>query len=140
MSPKLTSSSQGESSVTIRRRVERARQLQAKRFKGTGKTLNSEVITPREIYDLFNPTEGAKKLVEKLPTCLPHPVSMRTKVQTLLVARTIADLKASPDLCALDIAEAALQYTRPLLAPIEERKRLPISAEDLLDRAGIRTP
>lgn len=138
--PKLVAKSQGESSRTIRRRVERARQIQAQRFKSTSITLNSEVTTPGEIYELFNPTRGAQLLVEKLPRCLPYPVSMRTKVQTLLVARTIADLKASSELCALEVADAALRYTRPLLAQVEERKVLPISPEDLLDRAGIRTP
>jgi magnesium chelatase family protein len=137
---KLIGTSQSESSRTIRQRVERARKLQAKRFINTSKSLNSEVETPREIYNLFNPTKGAQLLVEQLPSCLPYPVSTRTKVQTLLVARTIADLKEDPQMNALHIAEAALHYTRPLLARIEERKELPLSAQDLLNRAKIITP
>lgn len=137
---KLSSKSQGERSRTIRRRVERARQLQVDRFQGTGRTLNSEVEKPKEIYDLFDPTRGARLLAERLPRVMPFNVSTRRKVQTLCVARTIADLRGDPELSALDVAEAALRYTRPLLARIEERKLLPISAKDLLDRARIRTP
>ena len=137
---KLTAGSPGESSRTIRRRVERARKMQAQRFEGSSRTLNSEVETPREIYELFSPTKGAQLLVERLPHSLPYPVSMRTKVQTLLVARTIADLEEDSEMNALHVAEAALRYTRPLLARIEERKDFPISSEALLDRAGIGTP
>jgi predicted ATPase with chaperone activity len=114
--------------------------MQAQRFEGSPRTLNSEVETPREIYELFGPTKGAQLLVERLPHYLPYPVSMRTKVQTLLVARTIADLKEDPEMNAFHVAEAALRYTRPLLARIEERKDLPVSAEDLLDKARIGTP
>lgn len=137
---KLTSEAQGESSEKIRRRVERARKLQAQRFAGTGRTLNSEVETPHEIYKLFEPTDGAKQLEEKLPKLLTFPVSTRTKVQTLCVARTIADLKNKSELGATEVAEAALRYTRPLIASIEERRLLPISVQDLLDKAKIRPP
>lgn len=117
-----------------------ARERQAHRYKGTKMTLNSEVITPRQIAELFEPTQGAKTLVSKLPEILPFPVSMRTKVQTLCVARTIADLEDSDELNALHVAKAALKYTRPLLASIEERRMLPISPEQVLDKARIRTP
>lgn len=139
-SAQLTSRSRVLSTSTIRHRVMNARRMQADRFSDHGLSLNSEVQTPNVIVGLFRPTKGAKKLVSKLPEVLPYAVSMRTKVQTLLVARTIADLEGCRNLLAKHVAEAALRYSRPLSASIEERKVLPISIQGLLKDARISEP
>ncbi len=58
-------------------------------------------------------------------------------MQTLCVARTIADLQESEELKAAPIAEAALYYTRPLLAAIEERRQLPDTVKAFLAKARL---
>lgn len=132
----------GESSAKKRARVERARRVQAARFADRDETLNGEVKTPDEIHELFRLTRSAYVLAKRLrdSDILPYRVSMRTLVQTLCVARTIADLAESEELTALHVAEAALRYTRPLLAKIEDRRLLPLSEQQLLDRAQIHSP
>lgn len=122
--------------------MERARRLQADRFAGRDGTLNGEVKTPDAIHELFQLTRSAHALARRLRDgdILPYRVSMRTLVQTLCVARTIADLAASEELSAMHVAEAALRYTRPLLAKLEDRRLMPLSEEQLLDRARVHSP
>ncbi len=127
----------GERSQDIRSRVVKARKHQAERFGGTRRALNSEVETPDEIKALFGLSDGAERLAECLHAVLPYPVSMRTRVQALSVARTIADLEDSEEVSPMHVAQAAIRYTRPLLADIEERRQAPLTETALLQRAGI---
>jgi predicted ATPase with chaperone activity len=100
--------------------------------------LNSEVEAPDEVALYFALTDGANQLASGMNRLLPYPVSMRNRVQTLAVARTLADLAGKEQMSAWHIAEAALRYTRPLLADIEERKQLPMDEAALLQKAGVR--
>ncbi len=126
-----------EKSSTIRRRVTRARKRQAARFARSNTTLNSEIEVPAQAWEYFALTPGADQLARRLHLLLPYPVSMRTRVQTLCVARTLADIADEDNLSAWHIADAALHYTRPLLADLEERRRLPLTEAHLLRKAGI---
>jgi magnesium chelatase family protein len=138
----LSLKASGEKSSTIRRRVQRARERQAGRFqperRGSRRLLNSEVEAPDEVALYFALTDGANQLASGMNRLLPYPVSMRNRVQTLAVARTLADLAGKEQMSAWHIAEAALRYTRPLLADIEERKQLPMDEAALLQKAGVR--
>ncbi len=133
----LLDAPRGEKSRTIRSRVMRARKRQALRYQGSKRHLNSEVTTRDEITAFFHLSDGARKLEARLSDVLPFHVTTRTIVQTLSVARTIADLADSDELAAVHMAEAALRYTRPLLADIEERRKLPPTEAELLKRARV---
>ncbi|MBI2028626.1 MAG: YifB family Mg chelatase-like AAA ATPase [Candidatus Levybacteria bacterium] len=96
----------GESSSRIRRRVQKAKDIQIKRFKKRGITANSEMsakdikvfcVLSQECLNLL------RMAVEKMK------LSARSYHRTLKLARTIADLEGSLDIGQSHIAEA-LQY------------------------------
>ena len=104
----LSSSSKEESSAEIKKRVDKARQIQNERFKGThihtNAKMNSKMINE---YCKLNAEceELVKMAFEKF-----H-ISARGYTRILKVARTIADLDNSKDIEAKHIAEALAYRT-----------------------------
>lgn len=102
----LSCNSNAESSADIKKRVNRARQIQRERFQGTDVKCNAK-MTPRmtkEYCVLGNEANELLKLsFEKLG------LSARAYDKILRIARTIADLEESKEIAANHIAEA-LQY------------------------------
>lgn len=94
---------ENEDSVSIRRRVEAARKIQAHRFQGTGIRFNSRMGTKEIIkFCVLKPQEEAfvKKVYET------RGLSARRYHKTLKVARTIADLAGSARIEKEHLAEA----------------------------------
>lgn len=104
--------SSGQSSETIRRRVEMARIFQIERFKsfGIGKSFNSE-MDAQDIEMMIDLNEKAKETL--LQSAKKMELSGRAYHRTIKVSRTIADLSQSPAISAEHILEA-LQYRQRL--------------------------
>lgn len=102
----ISSKEKAESSAEIKKRVNRAREIQQKRFEGTSITCNAK-MTPAatQKYCIMSPQadEMMKNSFEKLG------MSGRAYDKILRVARTIADLDDSETIEVKHIAEA-LQY------------------------------
>lgn len=100
----ISSKQAGESSVDIRKRVVAARALQTARFAGTPEVHCNAQMTPRMIHEYAEPdAEGLallKNAIERMN------MSARAYDRILKVARTIADLEASPTVRAEHIMEA----------------------------------
>ena len=104
---KLSANTVGESSASIRERVEAARERQRIRFKeNPNVTCNSE-MGPAEIRQYCRLDAEGEKLVKGLMT--HYNISARAYHRLLKLARTIADLDASPDIRTPHMAEA-IQY------------------------------
>lgn len=103
---RLSSSQKEESSAAIRERVERAREIQRRRFEGTDISCNAK-MAPRMTRELCVLDEDAKSLLklsfEKLG------LSARAYDKILRISRTIADLEGSELICSAHIAQA-VQY------------------------------
>lgn len=88
----MSSPEKEESSARIRERVQAAREIQNKRFKGTGITCNAK-ITPEMLPEVCKMTDKAtdtlKNVFEKMG------LSARAYDRILKVARTIADMSGS---------------------------------------------
>ncbi len=95
-----------ESSRAIRKRVEKAREIQLKRYRGTGIYSNSQLKPP--MIDEFCVLDGAAaELLGKAFESLG--LSARAHDRILKVARTIADLDESETIRTCHVAEA-MQY------------------------------
>ena len=93
-----------ESSAAIAARVLRAREIQRRRFAGSGIQTNAEMTN--KLIERFCPLDEAckamlVKLMEKLG------LSMRAYFRIIRVARTIADLAGSPSITPAHLSEAA---------------------------------
>ena len=87
---------------SMRERVAQARQLQRARFK-TDRKLNS-VMTPREVKRYCILDQQSFELLENASK--KFSISARSYTRLLKVARTIADLDASPQICLPHLSEA----------------------------------
>ncbi len=103
---KLTDETLGESSEKVRDRVEAARQIQQRRFKGTRLTCNAE-MTPIEVKEFCRVEPPAQNLLRTAMKQL-H-LTARAFHRVLKLARTIADLDKADIIKANHLAEA-LQY------------------------------
>ncbi len=103
---KLTQSSSSEPSSMIQSRVQKARDLQVKRFKGMAIISNAE-MSSRQLKEFCNLEPQSvlllKQAIEKLN------LSARAFYRVVKIARTIADLEGSPKIKSNHIAEA-IQY------------------------------
>lgn len=102
----LSSTQKGEPSSEIRKRVNRAREIQLKRYEGTKITCNARATADlmKEVCRLSSEAEEIMKTAfEKLS------LSARAYDRVLKVARTIADLDESPDILEEHVLEA-VQY------------------------------
>ena len=94
----------GESSETIRERVNGARRFSAERFKdGSGVYCNAK-MTARQIRDYCVLDDSASKLLSDAYESIG--LSARGYDRILKVARTIADLDQSEKITAMHMAEA----------------------------------
>ena len=102
----LDSSEKAERSEEIRKRVNKAREIQNKRFKGTGVTCNAK-MTPAMTRQFCVLSEDAAKILENSFEKLG--LSARAYDKILKVARTIADLEGKDNIETAHIIEA-IQY------------------------------
>lgn len=102
----LSSERSGESSASIRERVNNARRIQIERFSGSPIFSNSQ-MTPRLVRKFSKPDDTGFKLLEKAIDKLG--LSARAYDRILKVARTIADLEVSENVHSHHISEA-IQY------------------------------
>jgi magnesium chelatase family protein len=103
---KLTGVGTPEPSAAIRERVQRAREIQLKRFAGTKMTCNGD-MGPKEVRE-YCVVEPAAQTLLKAAVSQLH-LSARAFHRTLKLARTIADLAGQEALAAAHVAEA-IQY------------------------------
>ena len=100
---KLQGTSKEESTDTIRKRVEKARKIQEKRFLKKNYTFNAE-MKAADIDEFCLLGKRERMLMEMAYTKLK--LSARTYHRILKVARTIADLDASDEIKEKHISEA----------------------------------
>ena len=94
----------GESSADIRRRVVAARAIQARRFESLPGIYCNAQMTPRMMAEFVCPEDAAMAILERV--MVKYDMSARAYDRILKVARTIADLEASPTVTASHISEA----------------------------------
>ena len=99
----LSDKVQGETSAQIRERVNRARELQVARYKGTGITCNAQ-LTPALLRKHCVMTDEASAYLSKSFDAMG--LSARAYDRILKVARTIADLKGNDEIQKDDIGTA----------------------------------
>jgi magnesium chelatase family protein len=102
----LTEKSAGETSESIRERVNRARQLQLKRFEGRHYFCNAQ-MTPRDLRTYCEVESAGERLLELAINRLG--LSARAYTRILKVARTIADLDDGGPIRAHHVSES-IQY------------------------------
>lgn len=102
----LSSTVKEESSAQIRERVQRAREIQNERYKGTSVTCNAR-ITSDIIHEVCVMTDAANDMLRGVFDRLG--LSARAYDRILKVARTIADMDNSPVIDKKHIAQA-VQY------------------------------
>jgi magnesium chelatase family protein len=98
----------GESSFNIKKRVERAREIQSERFKEDNITCNSQ-MKEKHLKKYCNLDERSNKILKMAYNKLA--LSTRAYSRILKVARTIADLSEKENIDEKDIIEA-LQYRK----------------------------
>jgi magnesium chelatase family protein len=100
----LLGSHRGEPSAAIAERVKRARDIQTRRFAGSGIFNNAE-MTARQLERFCPLSPECKSLLGKLIDSLG--LSARAYTRIIRIARTIADLAAVESILPAHIAEAA---------------------------------
>ena len=102
----LASRDAGESSIEIKRRVNRARKIQLERFKGM-KIYSNAQMTNRHIKKFCQIDETSQNLLELAID--KFGLSARAYTRILKVARTIADLEGQENIQSAHLSEA-IQY------------------------------
>lgn len=103
---KLTSSSNSESSESVQKRVQKARDIQTKRFKKTTLVCNAD-MNSKNVKEFCSLKEDCATLLGQAATSM-H-LSARSYYRIIKLSRTIADLDGSTDIEIHHIAES-LQY------------------------------
>jgi magnesium chelatase family protein len=103
---KLTDARLGEKSEDIRGRVERAREVQQRRFEGTALHCNAD-MGPAEVREYCQVDEAGRSLLKA--AMLQLAMSARAFHRVLKLVRTIADLAGSERIETSHLAEA-IQY------------------------------
>lgn len=107
---KLTEKFSADPSAVIQKRVQKAREMQLKRFRGLNLTSNAE-MNNRQLKQFCNLDQQSVSLLKQAISKLN--LSARAFHRVIKIARTIADLDSSPLIKSSHVAEA-LQY-RPLV-------------------------
>ncbi len=102
----MTGRAEGESSKSIRQRVNEARRIQLQRLKGTGIYSNAQ-MNNRHLKK-FCPLDSESAVVLQRAVDMLG-LSARAYHRVLKIARSIADLEGAPDIKAPHVAEA-IQY------------------------------
>jgi len=102
----LASTVSGEPSASVRQRIQKAREIQQERFKGT-KIYNNSNMHPRQLKKYCQIGEAAQELLKVAITRLG--LSARAYDRILKVSRTIVDLAGEESIEAEHISEA-IQY------------------------------
>ena len=102
----LRGGEKGESSATVKERVERARAVQRERFKGRGISTNSQ-MSAKDIATWCAVDENGERLLKKAFDKMG--LTARATTRILKVARTIADLAGEENILPVHLAEA-IQY------------------------------
>lgn len=102
----ITDAKKGESSQSVRERVETARKMQQNRYKNAGINCNAQ-MTNRHIEEFANVSAPANAVLSKAME--KYSLSMRGYMRIIKVARTIADLQGEESITAGAMAEA-IQY------------------------------
>jgi len=102
----LAATARAESSAAVRRRVQKAREIQARRFDGGPARLNAR-MTGRQLREFCPLGAESQKLMEMAVDRLG--LSARAYTRVLKVARTIADLDGEADIGPQHVSEA-IQY------------------------------
>jgi magnesium chelatase family protein len=105
----MTQTTGGESSAAIKKRVDRARQVQVQRYRRHKRIHCNGQMGPREIKKYCPLEQPSQELIEAVVERLG--LSARSYHRILKIARTIADLAGSPDIITAHMAEA-VQYRR----------------------------
>lgn len=95
-----------ETSGVIQERVQRARDIQTRRFKGTKLKCNSEMAT-RDVKNYCPLTSECRTMM--ISAAASMNLSARSYFKVIKIARTIADLAGEGEITTLHLAEA-LQY------------------------------
>lgn len=103
---KLTVVSTAESSKMVRKRVQKARDLQTRRYKGTKAVCNSD-LSARATKEYIPLSTECMQLLQKAVATM-H-LSARSYYRTIKITRTIADLAGEKIVAVSHLAEA-LQY------------------------------
>ncbi|MCX6703362.1 MAG: YifB family Mg chelatase-like AAA ATPase [Candidatus Zambryskibacteria bacterium] len=103
---RLTEKGTGESTQTIKERVQRARNTQQKRYAEKGIALNSE-LSGKQLVEMVHLRADAKEILQT--AAKKHDLSARSYHRIIKTAQTIADLAGSTDITQDHILEA-LQY------------------------------
>ena len=104
---KLSEERKGESSVTIRKRVTRARAIQTERFKGLNNVHYNAQMNTKQIREYCALNQNSKTMLKTAMEQLN--LSARAYDRILKVSRTIADLDLQLDINEAHISEA-IQY------------------------------
>jgi len=102
----LSAEQAGESSETVRQRVNTAREIQKKRFARSKARCNAE-MSSKQIRSCCNVDDSGHALLQRCVDRLG--MSARAHSRILKVARTIADLEGSEDIQVVHLSEA-VQY------------------------------
>ncbi len=105
----LEETAEGESSAVVRRRVNRARLIQRRRFDSLGGVFCNAGMGARLVREYCLVGGESSRLLRRAVEQLG--LSARAYTRILKIARTIADLDDSPDIATPHIAEA-IQYRR----------------------------
>ncbi|NQS89204.1 hypothetical protein HQ584_05385 [Patescibacteria group bacterium] len=97
---------EGEASSSIRKRVNKARDIRLSRFKGKSIYCNSQ-MSQRQIKKFCSPQKEAEKLLRSAISELY--LSARAYYRILKISRTIADLDGKKEVKSSHLSEA-LQY------------------------------
>lgn len=103
---KLTGDIKSETSKKVKDRVQKARNLQTKRYKNIKLVCNAD-LSAKNIKEYITLSNDCSKLLRQAASVMS--LSARSYYRTIKVARTIADLEAEKNIQVTHLAEA-LQY------------------------------